>query len=170
MQVLNFGIAIFAFILISGNASEQYHRHSNKERYPYKEQSASICDAEKLLEPMAFLFCDSIIDIIENKHHTELVLATIPEGYTSAEAFDDYCLELAHEWNIGLHGKGMIIGISKYHRKMRIHNNQALSEVWSDAETKYIINQSFIPFFKKEAYATGILQGLIGIEASLSHL
>jgi len=139
-----------------------------KEKYPYKSEISKICDAEHLLDSTSYAICDSLLEEINKLYKTEVVFVSLPEGYTQYEAFDDYCLELTQEWHMGANGKAMLIGVSKYHRKMRIHNNAMLTEILSDDETKYIVDNYFIAFFKKADYPTGIIQGIMAIEENLS--
>ena len=84
---------------------------------------------------------------------------------TTAAAFDNYTLLLLNHWEAGGARKnnGILIGISKGHRKMRIHNGYGIERLMTDAETKAIVDTAFIPLFKKGRYFEVTLKGLKAI-------
>jgi uncharacterized protein len=46
---------------------------------------------------------------------------------------------------------------------MRIHNGYGIENVLTDAKTRYIIDNSFIPKFKEGKYFEGTRDGIIAI-------
>jgi uncharacterized protein len=58
---------------------------------------------------------------------------------------------------------GIVIGLSKGHRTIRISNGYGIEPILSDKETKKIIDEIIIPEFKNERYYEGIRKGILKI-------
>lgn len=71
-------------------------------------------------------------------------------------------MHIAQTWKIGKAEKdnGILIGISKGYRRIRIQNGNGIEKIITDEETKKIIENYFIPEFKKGEYYKGTLNGL----------
>ncbi|MGZ8549436.1 MAG: TPM domain-containing protein, partial [Chitinophagaceae bacterium] len=71
-------------------------------------------------------------------------------------------LRIANTWGVGLKNKnnGIVIGISKGYRRMRIQNGYGIENVLTDEETKQIIETSFFPSYREAEYFDGTFQGL----------
>jgi uncharacterized protein len=112
---------------------------------------------------------DSIISDVEQKTTIEICIVTIDSSMTSSKDFDDFVWHIHNTWGIGKSGKdnGIVIGISSVLRKIRISNGEAIEKMLSDSDTKFIIDNSFIPFFKKGGFFEGTLTGLDAILARL---
>lgn len=90
---------------------------------------------------------------------------TLDTTKTSQEKFDDLSLHIAQTWSIGKKDKdnGILIAISKEHRRIRIQTGNGMQNIISDNETKEIIDNYFIPEFKKGEYYLGTKKGLIAL-------
>jgi uncharacterized protein len=75
---------------------------------------------------------------------------------------EDWTFRVMNTWGVGQKNKnnGILIGISKGYRHMRIENGYGLEKNLTDQETKKIIDDEFIPFFKQAKYFEGTLNGL----------
>jgi uncharacterized protein len=62
---------------------------------------------------------------------------------------------------------GIVIGISRGYRKMRIQNGKGIESVLTDEETKKIIDTSFIPHFREGKYYEGTINGLKNLMETL---
>ena len=82
--------------------------------------------------------------------------------YISEEKFEDLTLHMARTWKIGKVDKdnGILIGISKGYRRIRIQNGNGIEKIITDDETKNIIEKYFIPYFRKSEYYDGTFIGL----------
>ena len=58
---------------------------------------------------------------------------------------------------------GILIGIRKSLRKIRISNGNGIEKKITDGETKKIIDSIIIPEFKKGKYFDGTLQGMLAM-------
>ena len=124
-----------------------------------------VSDYEHLFTLEQIHTLDSIISGYENLTTVQIALLTIDTGMVSKEDFDAYTLHMANTWGVGVIGKdnGVLIGISKGHRKLRIHNGYGIEKLISNEETKQVIDETMIPEFKKDNYYEGALQGLLQI-------
>ena len=105
---------------------------------------------------------DSIIFDFKNKTSVQIVIVTLDTIYTSKDKFDDITLHIANTWGVGekIKNNGILIGISKGHRKIRIQNGYGIEKIITDLQTKEIIDNYFIPNFKKNEYFVGTYSGL----------
>ncbi|MGC4039740.1 MAG: TPM domain-containing protein [Flavobacterium sp.] len=105
---------------------------------------------------------NELISQFESETSIEIALVTLDTLCTSKEKFDDLTLHLANVWGVGKKGKdnGILVGISKDYRKMRIQNGNGIEQLISDKETKKIIDDYFIPGFRKGDYFEGSREGL----------
>jgi len=108
---------------------------------------------------------DSLVTSFEKETSIEIAIVTLDSNYTSRKDFDNYTLKLPRYWEVGKSRKnnGVLIGLSKSIRYMRIQNGFGIEEVLSDAETKSIIDSSFIPEFKKGKYFKGTFEGVLDL-------
>lgn len=119
-------------------------------------------DYEHLFSTDEAAFLDSILAHFEQKTAIQIALVTIDTTMTIREDFDNYVLRIGKVWAVGQADKrnGIIIGISRGYRKMRIEKDYGIEKVLSNSETKMIIDTAFIPSFKKGKYFDGTLNGL----------
>lgn len=119
-------------------------------------------DFEGLFEDENEFVLDSIIRVFNSETGVEIAILTLDTIYTTKDKFDELTLLIANHWGVGQKGKdnGILIGISRGHRKIRINNGFGIEKLISDTETKVIIDNYFIPYFKKGQYYDGTLIGL----------
>jgi len=112
---------------------------------------------------------DSLIANYEQKTSVEISLVTIPVTATDKERFLDLTLHIGNTWGIGKKNKnnGILIGISKEYRIIRIQNGLGIEKQISDDKTKEIINNYFIPGFKKGDFFKGSYDGIMAITKTL---
>jgi uncharacterized protein len=112
---------------------------------------------------------DSLIAGFEKETSIQIAIVSIDTTMTTREGFDNFTLELAKKWGAGLAVKnnGVLIGVSKGFRIMRIQNGYGIEEILSDKETKEIVDNSFISHFKKGEYFIGTYEGTKALIAKL---
>ena len=115
------------------------------------------------------LFTAGQIDTLENLIHDyeqrttiEIAVLTIDSSLTMPGNFDLFTLKTMSAWGVGKKDKnnGVLIGISRSFRRIRIQNGGGIEKVLPNAETKRIIEEAFVPFFRKGQYYEGVLNGL----------
>ncbi|MEZ4805313.1 MAG: TPM domain-containing protein [Bacteroidia bacterium] len=121
-----------------------------------------VNDFEHLFTQKQLKSLDKLLSDNERKTSNEIAVITIPSNAVSKVNFDSTVLEIAKAWGIGkkVKNNGILIGISKGHRLIRICNADGITKLLSDSETKLIIETVFIPNFKKEDYFLGTFSGI----------
>ena len=102
---------------------------------------------------------------MERTTTVETSVATVNSTMVKDRDFEDYTLVMMRMWGVGKKDKnnGILIVISPDLRRMRIQNGHGIENILSDAETKFIVDNSFIPKFKEGKYFEGTRDGIIAI-------
>jgi len=105
----------------------------------------------------------------EQKTGIELSVVTIDTMMVAAARFDSFAVHLFNTWGVGKKDKnnGVLVCMSRSYRKIRICNGTGITPKLSDAATKKIVDESFIPRFKEGAYARGIEEGVNALMKAL---
>jgi uncharacterized protein len=133
---------------------------------PYWEKlpkpTALINDFEHIFTEQQEKSLDSLVRAYEKKTTTEISIVSIPESATEKERFNELVLFMLNTWGVGKKDKnnGILIGISKGYRLIRISNGFGIEAHMTDEQTKHIIDEAFIPNFKHEAFYTGCFLGV----------
>lgn len=119
-------------------------------------------DYENLFTDKEEDILDSIISDFNSKTGVQIAIVTLDTICTSKQKFDDLTLHIANTWGVGekIKNNGILIGISRGHRKIRIQNGYGIEKIITDLQTKEIIDNYFIPNFKKNEYFIGTSIGL----------
>jgi uncharacterized protein len=108
---------------------------------------------------------DSLVSVLERTTTVEISVAAISSKMVKIEDFEDYSLVMMRTWGVGKKEKnnGILIAISPDLRRMRIQNGYGIENILTDAKTKNIIDNSFIPKFKEGKYFEGTRDGIIAL-------
>ena len=89
-------------------------------------------------------------------------MLTLNTNDVAVDKFDDYVRMVGNQWGVGKAGKdnGVVIGISRRLRYISIQNGYGIGKELTNAETKQIIDEHFIPKFKRGKYYKGTKAGL----------
>jgi len=122
-------------------------------------------DFEKLYTDKQKHQLDSAITAFDNKTTIEISIITLDTLCTSKANFDSTILHVAQVWAERSRDKsnGVLIGISKSCKKIRIQNSVGVEMIINNDETKKIIDSNFIPYFRKGDYFGGTMSGLLQI-------
>ena len=121
-----------------------------------------VLDFEKLFDKTETKELNKLISDFEIASSIEIAIITFDEKYESDEDFHKSALFAANWIGIGKKelNNGILIGISNKSRKIRIENGIGIETVLTDAETKSIIDNSFIPYFKEKNFYKGTVEGI----------
>ncbi len=113
---------------------------------------------------------NDLITKFEKETSAEIAIVTLDSLRATSANFDDLSLRIAKKWGIGKAGKdnGIVIAISKHYRKIRVQNGNGIEKLISDDETKFIIDNYFIPEFKNENYYSGTLNSITELMKKLN--
>jgi uncharacterized protein len=160
----------FVFILFLSSGFAQ--KSPNPNDFPWKsppKATSWVNDFEDIFTSTEERKLEKQILAFKAKTGMEIAIVTIDKRAMTAEEFDAFTLEIAKDWAIGSKEKndGMLIAISKGLRRIYIHNGIGTAEIFSDAATAKIIDEVFIPAFKKGEYYQGTKDGLNSITKKL---
>lgn len=128
-------------------------------------QLGYINDFEYLFTKNEKQILDSLLQSFENRTSIQIAVITIDTTTTTADSLDIFTLKIGNSWKVGQKDKnnGVVVGISRAYRKMRIQNGYGIEKILTEAETKQIIDTAFIPSFRNSDYFQGTLTGLIAL-------
>lgn len=128
-----------------------------------------VNDFENLFTENEKQYLNSLISSFERKTTIEISIVTIDTSACAPNNFNNFTLELARSWGVGKKEtlNGILIGVSKGFRKIRINNAIGIQELISDEETKEIIERDIIPEFKNNNYYQGVLNGIVKLIETL---
>ncbi|UAY50898.1 TPM domain-containing protein [Ferruginibacter albus] len=108
---------------------------------------------------------DYLLSIFNSETSNEVAIVTIDSNWSTKEKFDSLIIAIHNYWRVGEKTKnnGILIGISVKLRSIRISNGYGIEKKLSNSETKKIIDNVIIPYFKESNYFEGVRQGLLTI-------
>ena len=133
------------------------------------EPSGYVNDYCSLFNQSEKKYLDSLLMSFEKKTTIEIGIAVVTTDMVSDKDFEDYSLIMMRTWGLGKKEKnnGILIVISPALRRIRIQNGYGIEPIMSDAETKKIIDNYFIPKYKEGKFFEGTSQGIIAITKKL---
>ncbi|MGJ1430795.1 TPM domain-containing protein [Sphingobacterium spiritivorum] len=160
-QMLNYMRNIFIILVYCSLASNSFGQ-TNPIQQEFVIKRQRIFDNEKIFTAGEIRQLDSSIAQYWKKEVADIVIVTIDDRHTTKENFDNYVRQQLTGYASGNLDKnnGIVIAISKKLRRIRIENGYGIEKVLSNAATKKIIDEQFIPKFKEEKYFEGTLNGL----------
>ena len=161
---------LLIYILCLGilNAScQNSNSTSPKSKYQQTEDSIKallpnpigyISDYENILTKDEINSLISIIDSIKKTNGPEFAIISWDSATMPKMDFELLNLATADKWGVGDKDKhnGILIGISKGLRKVNIQNGFGIAKVYSNEETKNIVNQTMKPFLKQGKFYEGL--------------
>ena len=119
----------------------------------------SVTDFEQIFTAKQINRIANRIQEIKITTGNEIAIVSLDSTYCNIEKFDGYVLYLANFWGVGAENlnNGVLIGVSKQFRKIRICNGLGIETILSNEQTKEIMDKTMIPKFKKDKYFRGIM-------------
>ena len=120
---------------------------------PFPKQNGLINDFANVLDAGATSRIQPVLDSLLRDLEVEFAVVTVDS--TGGQSAYDYSLALAHEWNRGKSGKGVLYLVSIKDRQWRIQVSTALQRQLPD-EVCGQLHESVTPLFKEGKYDEGI--------------
>jgi uncharacterized protein len=122
-------------------------------------------DYENIFSKKQITELDSILTEFEKQTENEIAVVTIDSSWTTDEKFDSLISSITDFWGVGKKNSnnGIVIGISKGLKIIRINNEYGIQTKLTDNETKEIIDDIIIPEFKKGNYFEGTKKGILAL-------
>ncbi len=129
-----------------------------------------VSDYDDLFTPAQEDSLNKLIAAFEKKTTNQVAVVTFKAAMVRKENFDNLTLQLAQTWGVGQEGKdnGILVGICKDCKKIRIQNGKAIEKYLSDSATQIIVNEDFLPPFKEGKYFTGVWKGTKALISKLN--
>jgi uncharacterized protein len=127
-------------------------------------------DFENIFKSSEQKALDSMLVAYEKETMNEIVVITIDSTVIRPELFYDFSLAICYKWGLGKRDldNGILICISKNMRLIQIQNGYGISAVLDDIETKRIIDEEIIPYFRDGKFYEGVVNGVKVIEGKLT--
>jgi len=105
----------------------------------------------------------AVVSELLQKTQIPVVLVTMPD--IGGAEYNDYVNRLYSAWGIGKKGedKGVLIFVTVKERKMRIETGYGVEGILPDGLVGEIRDRYMIPYFKKDEYGQGMLNGTLAI-------
>ncbi|TRW25937.1 TPM domain-containing protein [Flavobacterium zepuense] len=127
-----------------------------------------VTDYEDIFTDNQELALIEMVTAYEKKTGVSIIIVTL----NSPKGLDQITVDIATQWLAPkkVVDNSILIAISKGMHRMRIQNGNKIKETISDAETKDIINNVFVPEFQKNNYYEATSNGIMAISKQLKHL
>ncbi len=121
----------------------------------------TVNDYEELFSSVQKKELEEMIKDHEQKTTDQIAIVTI-KSITPYSNLFLYSLDLTNDWKIGTAEKknGVAIVFCTSLRQIRIQNGYGIEKMLTDAETQKIIDEQFLPEFRKGNYFEGTKKGL----------
>ncbi len=128
-----------------------------------------VNDLERILTRDEINSLISIIDSIKKTDGPQFAIITWDTSSMPKMDFELLNLATANKWGVGDKDKnnGILIGVSKGLRKINIQNGFGIAKVYSNEETKNIIEQTIKPFLKQGQFYEGLKAGMLKMTEEL---
>jgi uncharacterized protein len=105
------------------------------------------------------------------EHETQTGNQVVVVTVKSLQDYDvqDYGVQLGRAWGIGQKGKnnGVVVVVAPNEHKVGIETGYGMEGDLTDAQSKLIIENAMLPFFKKGDYDSGVLAGTVQVLQAL---
>jgi len=129
------------------------------------EPTSNVGDYEDIYTEAEEVVLDSLIGDFERKTTIQFAVVTLDSTVTSADSVDLWTRHFAREWGVGQKDKnnGVVIGISSGRRRIRIENGIGIEKIFSNEETKQLIDSIIKPRFRGGEYFKGTYDVLVAM-------
>jgi len=162
MRILNRGVLWFAMLTILLAFNHVFAQSDGFELPDY--QNVYVNDYDNLLNVFSEQKILRYLEQVKLNGGPEITLLTISSlaDYNAGPSIEPFATELFNYWGVGdaEQNDGVMILVSAYDRKMRIELGAGYSSSY-DQTMKDVIDDYFIPYFKKDQYQQGIENGVV---------
>ena len=113
---------------------------------------------------------ESVIAHFEKKTSIEIMIVTIDTNMVAKDKFKDFSDRLLKIWGIGKASKrnGIVITICSGYHETQISTDFGIDKYMGEPRKAQILKKSFIPFYEKNQFYTGTINGLDALIKELS--
>ncbi|MEO6188666.1 MAG: TPM domain-containing protein [Ginsengibacter sp.] len=134
-------------------------------KFTIPEPVGFVNDFENIFSPTQVHTLDSMIADFYNKTAVQLAIITIDSSMATPDQVEDFTSETFKAWGLqdDGHFNGILISLSNAFKKLKIANGHGVEQVLSDAESRDLIETSFLPYLQADKYYEGTLKGLTAV-------
>lgn len=131
------------------------------------EATGYVVDQSNILSAEAKAKIETTLKALDEKAQVAVVTVKTYSPYSDEK---EYAIKLAEKWKVGYKGKdnGIIFLIVTEDRKVRIEVGRGLEAVINDAKAGQILDDTVVPFLKKNDWEGGITAGVEAIVKEVS--
>lgn len=130
-------------------------------------------DYEKIFTTKQCAVLESTLKKIsaDKKADVQMCVVTMGPAVAGSRNIDTLLLQIANVWGVGQKNKnnGVMIGISVFHKVLRIYPGTGMSKRLPDTKVREIINKQALPYFKQAKYYEGTLAAVTALGDYLKH-
>lgn len=125
----------------------------------YPAHDGQVNDFAELLTPDQRAQLRADLDRLERETSAEVAVVTLSS--LDGRSVEEYATGLFNSWGIGKKERdnGVLVLVSRGQRKMRIEVGYGLEGILPDGLAGAIIRETFLPRFREDRYADGVLEG-----------
>jgi uncharacterized protein len=149
----------FIFLLIVVLHSGFLPNHALAKANEIPKSIGYVNDFYGLLEREQIHQLTTILKDLEKTVGSQMVILIIDS--TKGETIEDYSLRVANAWGIGRkdYDDGVLITVAVKDRRLRIEVGLGLEKIIPNDLAKNIIKKNIVPYFKKDEFYWGLLNG-----------
>ena len=135
---------------------------------PFPKPTGLVNDFAGVIPPSYEAKIRAITSELLQKTGVPIVVVTMPD--IGGAEYNDYVNRLYSAWGIGKKGedKGVLIFVTIKERKMRIETGYGVEGILPDGLVGEIRDKYMIPFFKKNEFGPGLLNGTVAIASIIA--
>jgi uncharacterized protein len=136
---------------------------------PKAENNTFVSDPTYILSESTVASLNFLLDSLERKSTAQVAVVMLPS--IGNEDIIGFSQSLFKKWGIGQRDKdnGLLILFVLDQRTIRFHTGFGLEGILPDVTCKRIQREFMVPYFKKEDYNTGIIEGVTAISKILTN-
>jgi uncharacterized protein len=149
-----FAVALIGFVIAAGTA---------RAAPSFPPLTGRVVDEAGILSPDTQNRLTALLAEHEQQTGHQVVVVTLKS--LQGNDIADYGYQLGRAWGIGQKGKntGALVIVAPNERKVRIEVGYGLEGELTDAQSKLIIENTILPYFKKGDYDSGVLAGTMQV-------
>jgi len=151
--IMTLAIGILLPSVYGGNGDELLQQLLKNKPNP----SSPINDYARVIPEAKKQQMSAVSQELRERTGAVIVVVTLPS--LQGASLEDFSVKLAHGWGIGENDQGVLLLFALKDRNVRIEVGYGLEHIINDAKAGRIIRENMVPYFKKRAYASGLLNG-----------
>ncbi len=158
--LLILAVAVFLPSLYGGNGDQLLQQLLKNKPDSY------VNDYAKVIPEIQKQQMSAVSQELREKTGAVIVVVTLPS--LQGGSLEDFSVKLAHGWGIGENDQGVLILFALKDRKVRIEVGYGLEHIINDAKAGRIIRENMVPYFKQQAYSSGLLNGSAAVATTIA--